>query len=621
MSAKTTIVLAAAAALLGLAWLLASPPPGRASKAEDSRLVTEFRPEQVEAVSILRKEGPEIRAVRAKDVAGEYWRLEAPVDHPADPASVQQLLFALDRLLKTASFEPGRPEAAPPLTGLDDPRLKVSYRGAGAEVRLRFGKAPSTNAKAVFVQREDDPRIYLADVDTFEHFNKPAWQYRSKAVLRFPTHAVVGLEVEHKFTRKTSKDDPETVEYERSVLERVDQGADRGWWLAEPYRERLDDHKAGYLVRALGELEASEFQPESGLAGKGLDQPQVRISIRLNGVETPVRIAFGGAAEGGRRRWVHAPGSKELARIDEALYEKLPVQRKHFRRDALFEAGQEQVRTLEVSAAGLGGIRIERREMKREGEPVPEVSWEVLEPAGLKVDKERLEVFVANLLVQRIQDFLGPQDSRLARLDPADATTVLTTKDGRTYRHHFGLGVDGFARKEGVDEVFTVRPELVKILRRLELNFLHPEIFNVPRDAIREFSFESKDPGRLEPLFYRLRRDPARKAWRFVDPANASRVPDEDRLGGLLTMLNYIKAETFIDQDAETSAKHRLDPAKAPARLTLWWEGGPEGGADFLISADLSDKPTKPVYYARRADQKAVFQINALLVETLKRAP
>jgi hypothetical protein len=245
----------------------------------------------------------------------------------------------------------------------------------------------------------------------------------------------------------------------------------------------------------------------------------------------------------------------------------------------------------------------------------------LLEPAGRRIDKERLEAFASNVLVQKVQDFLGAQDYKLARLDPADVVVTVDAADGRSQKMHFGLGADGFARKEGVAEVFTVKPELVRMLQRLELNFLNPEVFNVPRDSLREFSFESREPGRLEPLFYRLRWDAAGKAWRFADPKNEGKKPDEARLGDLLAMLNYIRAESYIAKDPETASKHRLDPVKAPARLAVKWEGGPAAGVDLLISADLSDKPTRPVYYARRSDEPVVFQVSPLLVETLKRFP
>jgi hypothetical protein len=49
---------------------------------------------------------------------------------------------------------------------------------------------------------------------------------------------------------------------------------------------------------------------------------------------------------------------------------------------------------------------IERRETKKE-DPVPAVTWELLEPKGLRVDPGRVEAFVANVMAYRITDFWG----------------------------------------------------------------------------------------------------------------------------------------------------------------------------------------------------------------------
>jgi hypothetical protein len=618
---KGTAVLGAAAAVAALAYFLSGAPPGGTSAPDDRRLLAGFRAEAVKSIEILRKDGPRILLQREQDVSGEYWRLKEPVDHPADGAAVQQMLFAIDRFTTSPAFERGSAEAAPAITGLDDPRVKVLFRQEGRESVISLGSSPPQNTRARFVARAGDPKVYLADADTCDQFLKPAWQYRTRALLRYPAHAVVKVVLEHKFLKKAAKDRPAEVEVERSVFERVEQGTERGWWLVEPHRERVDEHRMQYLVRVLAELEASEYQPAGDLKSKGLDRPQVRYALHLHGIAAPVELAFGDVLDGGRRRWVHVPSTGEAARLEEPAFEKLPSQRKHMRADALFPMGPDELKLLDVDAGPLGRIRVERREAKKEGEAVASASWALLEPVGRRVEKERLDAFVSNLMVQKIQDFLGAQDFKLARLDPADVVVTASAADGRVQKIYFGLGADGFARKEGVAEVFTVKPELVRMLQRLELNFLDAEVFNVPRDALREFSFESREPGRLEPLFYRLRLDPAAKAWRFADPKHEGAKPDVGRLGDLLAMLNYVRAESYIGKDAATAAKHRLDPLKAPARLAVKWEGGPPAGVEILFSEDLSDKPTRPVYYARRADEAAIFQVSPLLVESLKRFP
>jgi hypothetical protein len=92
-------------------------------------------------------------------------------------------------------------------------------------------------------------------------------------------------------------------------------------------------------------------------------------------------------------------------------------------------------------------------------------------------------------------------------------------------------------------------------------------------------------------------------------------------------MLNYIKAEEFVSRDPQTAEKERLrGEAEAPGLIRIVWRGEEEGKpkhrtAEILVSEDLSDKPTKPLYHARFADRPFVFRVTPLLVESLKRVP
>ena len=109
---------------------------------------------------------------------------------------------------------------------------------------------------------------------------------------------------------------------------------------------------------------------------------------------------------------------------------------------------------------------------------------------------------VGAVVIQQIDDFMGPQDFKQAGLDPAPIRLVVETKEGK--RHVCGFSAAGFLRKEGVDEIFVIRPDFVRMLQRLELNFLTMEMFNVQRDALQEFTFESRPSAQLQPVYYTL---------------------------------------------------------------------------------------------------------------------
>jgi hypothetical protein len=615
---QLTAVFGVLSAILCAVYFLSSPPATTPSAQLSDRVIPDLEARQVSKLEVARKDGT-LTFERATDLVGEHWRIAGPNSHAAETAMVQQMLFGLDRFIKTGGLDAGKPETAPELTGLAEPRLTVTFVSGGRRDVLRFGKVPPTNTTVVFYQHEGDPKIYLTQVDTFEAYNKPALQYRAKALVRYTPHRVNRVILEYKFTRLQGKDKPGIVEYEKSVMERYEEGMERGWYLTEPHRERLDDHKVAGLVTQLADLQAGDYQPAGNPKEQGFDEPQAKVTLYCLGEEKPVVVHFGDPADHGRKRWVRTPDSGEVALYEEFRYTDLPLQRNNMRTSVIFPFTAELVKRLEVEVKDLGKIVLERREVKKAGDPVAAVKWEVTEPPGLRLETERLEAFVSGVVSQQVTGFMGAQDFKLVDLDPAPVRLTIETKEGKKHVCGFSASAQGYLRKEGVNEIFEVRPELVKMLQRLELNFMTLEMFNVQRQDLREFSFESKVSDQLQPVYYKLKLDDKANKWGFNDPAHKGVVPDAERVSNLLALLNYIKAETLIGRDAKTIEKYRLlDERSAPSTLLITYVGGV---ADLYISQNLSDKPGRPMYYARFKDNATVFQINGMFVTSLLQPP
>lgn len=616
----TVALLAALAVLLGV--YLFTDAPGSGTDSGEPRLLAGYTAERLVRIQIARRGEPELSLERGNDAVGPHWRVKGPADHPADADAVQQMLFAMDRFRKTGAMDPGRPETAPALTGLGDPRLVVRLHVPDGAATLRFGNSPPTNTGAVFFQKDDDPKIYLVGTDTLEVYDKPLSAIRSKQLVRYAPYQVVRLELEHKFV-VARKGQPPAVEYEKSLFERFEQGPERGWYMTRPHKEKVDDLKVQRLAADLAGLAVDEVRPAGDPKAQGFDEPQVRIALTLHGIEKPVTVHFGGPAEGGKKRYVQVPGTGEVALLEMRKFDQLPVQRKHLRSSAVFPFPKDAVKTFTVEARGLGKVRIERKLVRKGNEPVEAPSWEVAEPQGVRIEKDKVEVFVADILIQQITDFLGAQDPKLAGLDPPAATVTVETRDGRTHVLYFGLTTEGYFRREGVDEIFQVKPQMVRRLKDLELNFLHREIFNVPRASLREFAFESKG---LPPVYYRLKLDAEGKKWAFVDPGNARSPVDEDKVSELLAGLNYIEAQggTFVGKGPEAAAKYRLDERDAPATLTIVYrldEKEPVRQAVVFLSENQSDRELNPVFYARLKDSPFIFQIKPAFVVSLRKPP
>lgn len=611
---RLTAVFAAAFVALAAVYFLSSPPATTPFDPKEP-LVVPVPADRMTKIEVDRR-GSHLAFEKTTDSVGEHWRIVGTTSHAADAALVQQMLFGLDRFLKAGALEPGRPETDPKVTGLDNPRIVVAFTSAGRRDVLRFGATSPTDSTNVFYQLEGDPKTYRVSVDTFEAFNKPLFQYRAKNLVRYAPHRVNRVELDFRFLRGGK---PPVTEYEKSVMERFEEGMERGWYLTKPHRERLDDHKVAGLVAALASLQAGEYQPEGDPKAQGFDEPQAKVSIFCAGDDKPTVVHFGAPAENGKKRWVRSPGAGEVALYDSFRYDELPLQRNHLRVSVIYPFSIELVRKMEVEARDLGKVVLERREVKKEGEPVAAVKWEVAEPKDLRVESERVEAFVGAVVVQTVTGFLGVQDFKLAGLDPAPIKVTVTTKEGKKHVCGFhATDVQGYLRKEGVDEIFEVRPDFVRMLRRLELNFVNMEMFNVPRSGLRAFSFEARPTAQLQPVYYALKLDEAAKKWVYTDAAHRGAEADPEKVSDILAILNYIRAEALIARDEKTIEKHRLLEQVAPATLKITYDGGV---ADLYISENLSSVVNQPMYYARLSDNKTVFQMSGAAVSTLKIDP
>jgi hypothetical protein len=624
MNWKATVALAVVLAVALGVYVLTGPGPGPLPP-DRLKVLASVPLDRLERIEIARRGEPAFVLERGMDAVGDHWRI-AGTGKPVDPAFVQQMIYGIDRFRRTGAVDPKSPEAATSVTGLDQPRVAVTFfvAGGGKET-IRLGKQPPTNSGAVFFQRDGEAGVYLADLQTFEAYDKSPSALRLKQLLRFAPHQVVGVTLRRKFLVARGKDPKAPdVDVEESVCERLVEGPERGWFLVKPWREKLDDSRVNRLVAELAAMPVEEYRPARDPKSDGLDVPEIEVQLRLHGGGVPVVARFGAAIDAGRRRLAAQPGVEhELAVVAESKVENFPTQRKHLRSDAIFPFGKEELARLEVDAGAKGRVVLKRREEKKPGASVTKVSWELTEPKGLKVDRDLVEPWVSMLVQQTVADFLGVQeDLKVMRLDPADVTVRAELRDGRKAWFAFGAPSDASAylRKEGIEELFAVKPDLVRSLQRLELAFLHEEIFNVPREKIRAYSFEERLPG--ETKSYRIELDPTGRRWSFTDPERKGKEADADAALDALAVMNYLRAEdrAFAGRDEETASKYRLNDLTAPATLRVWVEGEKEPVVVY-ISENRAEKATKFLYWARKADSPVVFKINAAFVEGLKKVP
>ena len=114
---KLTAAFAAVLVLVSAVYFFSNPPTSTKGP-EDPRVLPGLTSEQVTKIEVDRK-GTLLSFEKATDLVGEHWRMVGAISHAAEPALVQQMLFGLDRFVKPGALDPGKPETAPEITGLD----------------------------------------------------------------------------------------------------------------------------------------------------------------------------------------------------------------------------------------------------------------------------------------------------------------------------------------------------------------------------------------------------------------------------------------------------------------------------------------------------------------------
>lgn len=168
MSIRTTIVLLVVLVALGayVFW------PGMDNNRSDSDRVTDTT---TDTVSVLDLDPDTIRAITVTETDGETvqleqqegeWIIATPPLGPADGQRVEWVVDDLADLKATRIITPTDTDLSP--YGLDAPRHTITLTGEeGVLARLHLGDV-NPGGNAVYVQRDDDPTIYLVSDFTFD---------------------------------------------------------------------------------------------------------------------------------------------------------------------------------------------------------------------------------------------------------------------------------------------------------------------------------------------------------------------------------------------------------------------------------------------------------------------
>ncbi|MBU8897643.1 DUF4340 domain-containing protein [Corallococcus sp. M34] len=229
-----------------------------------------------------------------KDAAG--WRITAPVEAPADSATVEALLRQLATAKPKATVKQHPSEAELRQYGLAPPVFEVEAQGFESNepahartVKLSGGNENPFDA-SVYLRRDGDPTVYSADGTARVALDQSTYALRSKDVL--------GPLAEPRLGTVTV-----TTRTRTYVLERAADGS--AWKLVKPVTARVETTRVAKLLSSFVGQTALAFPDDTaeGRRALGLEKPEVDARfVPLTG--EPVRIRLGRSVAAGDSRTV-----------------------------------------------------------------------------------------------------------------------------------------------------------------------------------------------------------------------------------------------------------------------------------------------------------------------------
>jgi hypothetical protein len=338
--------------------------------------------------------------------------------------------------------------------------------------------------------------------------------------------------------------------------------------------------------------------------------------------------------------YVRVDGAAEAAVVSAANVDRLPRERKNFISPDLIDFDPQFLQEVEMVTDTGHRVRLVKseREEPRGNEKYRTVTWNVAEPAGMPVEGNTVNEFVAWLLEVSVSDFGVQPDLKSFGLDKPSVTLTLKFKpktgppEDRVYR----IGRPGDSRfayllKPGSDEVFQLSEEIWRRLDRTDLNFRQMTMFNTTAGAIVAMSFSYRaDHLSANPVRYAVRKVDGK--WVFENGAPDAKI-DLDRMDVLLGQLNYIRAEGFLTRNPRIAREYELDTDNPMGRLTIRYADPDNPGKSTEKAFRFSKSYLDPsgaarIYYCKMepakgdtspsSDATIVFRIKTTFVELLR---
>ena len=357
MRARGTLLLLIIAVALGLyVWLVELRGSAERMRAETSeRRVLDVQADAILALELPLTDGGHVRLVREGG-----WRLESPLEIPADEAAVERALKAIEELEADLTIEPA-PEDLAPFGQSVESRVVVSARTAEGTLRLYLGADAPVGSGRYFALGGDDSRIYTGYGLGLEPLSTTLLGIRDKRLTRWTDQEVTELQ----------------VRVAGGLIVTALREAD-GWRLVAPSEEPADSRQIGRLLQDLVFSRASEFVDDPrDLSTFGLEFPELQISLaRADGETQSFEVARAGGTA-----YVQVDSAPVLYAVPERLLDDVPRTFFDYRAKRVFDLEESAIKRVELRFPRTESVhRFERRE----NEWVPEAGSSTPKPFAIQ---------------------------------------------------------------------------------------------------------------------------------------------------------------------------------------------------------------------------------------------
>ena len=254
MNSKTTgIWFTVAAALFALIFIFEHFL--RSAAAESSCILPELRPTAITSVQVIPSGALEIRADRTNGA----WRLIKPIAYPAQPAAIEALLDALQKLTpatRVSAAELRGHHDADTEFGFETPRLSLVIEAGGQRRQLLVGnKTPPGDQ--VFLRVVGMDGAFVADADWLKFIPRSANDWRDTALVDANNRGLDWIVL----TNGTK-----VIELRRDVTNHL-------WRMIRPFPARADTDRITDALQRLQTARVTQFitdDPKTDLTGFGL---------------------------------------------------------------------------------------------------------------------------------------------------------------------------------------------------------------------------------------------------------------------------------------------------------------------------------------------------------------